>query len=101
MALPFHPTLCYRNLPRRGNVMACSRPLGVDAAGGVRCYARQFSTGKSERCARSLSMGFERHQRWRMVDRGKRRDLQDRQGKNRRSKCDVYSQGPRLGRHLQ
>ena len=41
-----------------GNRRAAAR--GVDAAGRVRCDARQFSTGKGKRCARSLPMGFER-----------------------------------------
>ena len=38
--------------------------------------------------------------RWRMVDRGKRRDLQDGQGENLRSKCHFHSKRQGLGRHL-
>ena len=37
---------------------------------------------------------------WRMVDRGKRRDLQDGQGENLRSKCHFHSYGQGLGCHL-
>ena len=40
-------------------------------------------------------------QRWRMVDRRKRRDLQDGQGENRQSERHFHRQGQGLGRHLQ
>src|SRR6478672_13054670 len=45
-------------------------------------------------------MAAERPAGRRMVDRGKRRNLQDGQGKNPRSKCHFHSKRQGLGRHL-
>ena len=56
-----------------------------------------FQAGKSKRCARSLSMGLERTERWRMVDRGKRRDLQNGKGENRPSERHFLAQATRIG----